>query len=134
MPTLDPRTRHGFGRVLVLVYAIFALAAGARSGVQIALQWHEAPLAYALSGVAALVYIGATLGLAFGWRALAWSACSVELAGVLVVGTLSLTDSGAFPDATVWSGYGVGYGLIPLVLPLVGLWWLRRTRSVPIPQ
>jgi hypothetical protein len=134
MPALDPRTRHGFGRVLVLVYAIFALAAGARSAVQIAIQWHEAPLAYTLSGVAALVYIAATLGLAFGWRALAWTACSVELAGVLVVGTSSLIDREAFPDATVWSGYGVGYGLIPLVLPLVGLWWLRRTRSAtPVP-
>jgi hypothetical protein len=134
MPALDPRTRHGFGRVLVLVYAIFALAAGARSGVQIALQWHEAPLAYALSGVAAVVYIGATLGLAFGLRVLAWIACSVELAGVLVVGTLSLLDREAFPDATVWSGYGVGYGVIPLVLPLMGLWWLRRTRSAPVPH
>jgi hypothetical protein len=32
-----------------------------------------------------------------------------------------------FPKATVWSGYGSGYGFVPLVLPLVGLWWLRRT-------
>ena len=34
----------------------------------------------------------------------------------------------AFPDATVWSQYGLGYGFVPLVLPVVGLWWLRRTR------
>jgi hypothetical protein len=134
MPALDPRTRHGFGRVLVLVYAIFALAAGARSGVQIAIQWHDAPLAYTLSGVAALVYIGATFGLAFGLRALAWTACSVELAGVLIVGTLSLADRAAFPDATVWSGYGVGYGVVPLVLPVIGLLWLRKTRSAPSPE
>jgi len=134
MPALDPRTRHGFGRVLVLVYGIFALAAGARSGVQIAIQWHEAPLAYTLSGVAALVYIAATLGLAFGLRALAWTACSVELAGVLIVGTLSLADRTAFPDATVWSGYGVGYGVVPLVLPVIGLFWLRKTRSAPPPE
>lgn len=127
MPRLDDSTRHGFGRVLVLVYAIFALAAGARSAVQIAVQWDDAPLAYALSGVAALVYIAATLGLAFGLRPLAWAACSVELVGVLAVGTLSLSDRAAFPDATVWSGFGSGYGFVPVVLPIVALWWLRRT-------
>ena len=52
-----------------------------------------------------------------------------ELVGVLVVGTLSVFDAGDFPDDTVWSWFGRGYGFIPLVLPLVGLWWLRRTRA-----
>ena len=51
-----------------------------------------------------------------------------ELTGVLVVGTLTVLDTGDFPDDTVWSVYGRGYGFVPLVLPLVGLWWLRRTR------
>jgi hypothetical protein len=54
----------------------------------------------------------------------------VELVGVLVIGTLSLVDTQAFPDATVWSGYGRGYGFVPLVLPVLGLWWLRRTGQV----
>jgi len=27
----------------------------------------------------------------------------------------------------VWSNFGSGYLFIPLVLPIVGLWWLRRT-------
>jgi hypothetical protein len=26
----------------------------------------------------------------------------------------------------VWSGYGSGYGFVPLVLPVFGLLWLRR--------
>jgi hypothetical protein len=50
----------------------------------------------------------------------------VELAGVLAVGTWSLLDRATFPDATVWSGYGSGYGFVPLVLPVLGLLWLRR--------
>ena len=50
------------------------------------------------------------------------------LVGVLVVGTISLLVPEDFPRATVWSGYGYGYLFIPLVLPLVGLLWLRRTR------
>ena len=126
-------TAHGPGRVLVAVYAVFALAAGARAAVQLALQFDEAPLAYLLSAFAALVYVAATIGLARGGqggRRTAVVACSVELAGVLVVGTLSLADRAAFPDDTVWSGYGQGYGFIPLVLPVLGLLWLRHQSEV----
>lgn len=125
-----PTTRTGPGRLLVTVYGIFALAAGARSAVQIATKFHEAPLAYLLSAFAAVVYIVATFSLARGSvtsRRIAFVAISTELAGVLAVGTASLVFSDHFPDATVWSGYGSGYGFVPLVLPFVGLWWLRRT-------
>ncbi|WP_067480855.1 hypothetical protein [Actinomadura hibisca] len=121
--------------MLVAVYAIFALAAGARAGVQIATRFDEAPVAYALSALAAVVYVLATVALAMDGRTsrrVAVAACSVELAGVLVVGTLSLADPAAFPDATVWSAFGRGYGFVPLVLPVVGLYWLwhvsRRDR------
>jgi len=48
----------------------------------------------------------------------------VEATGVLVVGTLSYLVSDWFPDKTVWSHYGQGYGFLPLVLPFLGLWWL----------
>ncbi|MCW2901895.1 MAG: conserved rane protein of unknown function [Streptosporangiaceae bacterium] len=125
-------TATGPGRVLVLVYVVFTIAAGARSGVQIATRFHEAPLAYLLSALAAAVYLCATVGLARNSRRVALAACAVELLGVLTVGTLSVLDRAAFPDATVWSGYGSGYGFIPLVLPLIGLIWLRRTASVTI--
>jgi len=123
-------TSTGAGRVLVAVYGIFALSATARAGVQIATKFSLAPLAYLLSALAGVVYILATVGLASTrpWsRPLAWTAVAFELAGVLVVGTLTVLDTGDFPDDTVWSVYGRGYGFIPLVLPLVGLWWLRRT-------
>jgi hypothetical protein len=123
----------GPGRVLVAIYGLFALAAGARAGVQLATKFPEAPLAYLLSAFAAVVYVVATVGLARGGRAgrrTALVACSVELTGVLVVGTLSLLDRAAFPDATVWSGYGQGYGFVPLVLPVLGLLWLRHLAEV----
>jgi len=137
-PSNDTRTRprdaalgSGPGRVLLTVYLIFAVAAGARAGVQIALKFSEAPLAYLLSAVAAAVYIAATVGLAIGGprgRLIALTSCSIELAGVLIVGTLSIGDQAAFPDQTVWSDYGSGYGYIPLVLPMIGLYWLWRNR------
>ena len=126
-------TARGPGRVLVAVYGVFALAAGARAAVQLAVQFDEAPVAYLLSALAAVVYVVATVGLARGGRGgrrTALVACGVELAGVLVVGTLSLVDPAAFPDATVWSGYGSGYGFVPLVLPVLGLLWLRHQSEV----
>ncbi|GAB3903506.1 hypothetical protein [Microbispora bryophytorum] len=116
----------GPGRVLVAVYGIFALAATSRAAVQIATRFAEAPLAYALSAFAGVVYIVLTVALARDARRVAVAACLVELAGVLIVGTLSLADSAAFPEATVWSGYGSGYGFVPLALPVIGLLWLLR--------
>jgi hypothetical protein len=114
----------------VAVYGVFALAAGARAAVQIATRFDEAPVAYLLSALAAAVYVLATVALALDGRAsrsVAVAACSIELVGVLVIGTFSLADAEAFPDETVWSGYGRGYGFVPLVLPVAGLVWLWRT-------
>jgi hypothetical protein len=127
-------TRTGPGRLLVAVYALFALAASARAGVQIATKFGHAPVAYSLSAFAGVVYILATVTLAVGSpaaRRIAVLSCSVELAGVLAVGTWSLADPATFPDATVWSGYGSGYGFVPLVLPVFGLLWLRRWTARP---
>jgi cytochrome bd-type quinol oxidase subunit 2 len=127
----DPRpTNSGPGRVLVAIYAVFALAATARATVQIATRFEQAPLAYLLSAVAAVVYIVATVALGRSGpvaRRVAFVACSVELIGVLVVGTISLVWPEAFPDETVWSGFGRGYGFVPLVLPILGLLWLWRS-------
>lgn len=121
-------TRSGPGRVLVAVYGLFALAATARAAVQIATKFSDAPLAYLLSALSGIVYVVATIALAGGHRRLARSAVGFELLGVVAVGTVTLIATQDFPDDTVWSDYGRGYGFVPLVLPLVGLWWLRHTR------
>ena len=124
-------TRTGPGRLLVAVYALFALSASARAAVQIATKFSHAPVAYVLSALAGAVYIIATVTLARGGptaRRIAVFSCSFELVGVLAVGTWSVADPATFPDATVWSTYGVGYGFVPLVLPVFGLLWLRRWR------
>jgi hypothetical protein len=127
-------TRTGPGRLLIAVYGLFALAASARAGVQIATKFDHAPVAYVLSAFAGVVYILATVTLALGTpaaRRIAIVSCSVEFVGVLAVGTWSLVDPATFPDATVWSGYGSGYGFVPLVLPIFGLLWLRRWSGRP---
>ena len=120
-------TRHGFGRILVFVYGIFALSATARSAFQLATKASDAPLAYSLSAFAAVVYCVATWALATGRRGLAIATVGVELVGVLAVGLSTLVLPQDFSDQTVWSDFGSGYGYVPLVLPVLGLWFLWRT-------
>jgi hypothetical protein len=124
-------TGSGWGRVLIAVYAVFALSATGRSTVQLLTKAEEAPIPYALSALAALIYIAATIGLARPGttaRRVAWTAITIELTGVVTVGAVSLARPEWFPDATVWSRFGEGYGYLPLVLPLAGLSWLVATR------
>lgn len=121
----------GPGRLLIAVYAVFAISATARAGYQILTKFSEAPLAYLLSAFAALVYVVATVSLAkpgSTWFKVSVAAVLVELVGVLVVGALSVFDSVQFPHETVWSLFGRGYGFIPLLLPILGLVWLYRRR------
>ena len=131
LPPATASTSSGPGRVLVGVYGVFALAASARAGYQIATKFADAPLAYVLSAFSAVVYILAAVALGNGrgrWRPVAWSAVLVELVGVLAVGTFSVLDPAVFPSKTVWSAFGQGYGYVPLVLPFLGLAWLWHTR------
>ena len=124
--------RSGLGRVLIAVYAVLALAALGRSFFQIATKFHDAPVAYVLSAAAALIYVVATIALiAPGrtWMRVAWVTISIELAGVLIVGFLSIFLPVLFPHDTVWSVFGRGYLFLPLVMPILGLLWLRRSRS-----
>ena len=127
---------------MVAVYAILAIAATGRSVFQIIDRFGEAPIAFTLSALAAVVYIVATLALALGWRRVALLTICFELAGVLVVGTISILAPGVLGldgvdpfgrEATVWSAFGAGYLLVPLVLPMLGLLWLRgRARAAAV--
>jgi hypothetical protein len=135
--TLAETTRSGPGRVLIALYAVFALGATSRSVVQILLQFHRAPLAYILSAFAAVVYVVATVCLARASatsRRVAVISCTVELVGVLAIGTASVLAPSAFPDATVWSVYGEGYFFIPVILPILGILWVRHTAKLSSPR
>jgi len=112
---------RGVGTLVIAIYGVFALSASVRAVYQLLRKYEEAPLAYWLSLLAAIVYIVATFGLAN-------KTLIFELAGVLVIGTLSLTVPSLFDHPSVWSYYGAGYGFIPLLLPIFGLWWVRRVR------
>ncbi|NYI70891.1 hypothetical protein GGQ54_001451 [Naumannella cuiyingiana] len=128
-PAPHPERSSGFGRALIAVYAIFALAATARSAVQLITRGGEAPLAYGLSAFSGVIYLVATVALARRGRLaylISWLTITVELIGVLTIGIASLTHPELFARDTVWSRFGMGYLFIPLLLPIVGMWWLRR--------
>jgi hypothetical protein len=131
-PETDRKRRmSGIGRVLVAVYGVLALAALGRSFVQIVAKFDEAPLAYSLSALAAVVYVVATIALVRSgrvWYRVAWATIVFEFTGVIVVGVLSVVYPELFPHDTVWSWFGRGYLFIPLVLPVLGMWWLATHR------
>lgn len=120
--------------MVLALYVIFVIGALSRATFQILTEWERAPLAYSLSAFAALVYVVATVSLAVpgdaAWR-VSVAAIGTELVGVLVVGTWSVLAPESFPDQTVWSVYGQGYLFVPLVLPVLGLWWLFSARARP---
>ena len=132
MPKNSSPRKLGVGQLLVVVYAILAIAATGRSVFQMLTKFEVAPLAYVLSAVAGIVYIIATIALArseSGGRLLALATVSFELIGVLVVGVVSIVDPVLFPSDTVWSFFGRGYGFVPLVLPVLGLVFLFSRRG-----
>ncbi|MFF1275426.1 hypothetical protein ACFVZC_18730 [Streptomyces marokkonensis] len=127
------RTRliGGPGLLLVWLYGVMVVGAVSRSVYQIATEFDRAPLAYTLSALAGVVYGFITYTLVRGGetaRRAALVCCAAELVGVLTVGTWTLLDPSAFPDATVWSEYGMGYLFIPVLLPLTAVYWLRTAR------
>jgi hypothetical protein len=120
----------GVGRLLIAVYGVFAISATARASFQLITKFEEAPVAYSLSALSALVYVIATITMAkASWRHLAAYAIWFELIGVLAVGTLSFVAPALFAHPSVWSEFGVGYAYIPLLLPVLGLIWLRKQRA-----
>ncbi|MFY9487238.1 MAG: hypothetical protein WAP35_00880 [Solirubrobacterales bacterium] len=124
-----PRIRGDAQTALLAGYALLAFAAIGRSTYELVAKFDEAPLAYSLSTFAAVVYCVGVWGIARADKlALRVARVSVtfELAGVLIVGTLTAIDSSAFPEGTVWTLYGRDYGWLPLIVPVLALWWLSR--------
>jgi hypothetical protein len=121
------------------VYAVLAVAATARSLFELATKFDQAPVPYLLSTVAAVLYCLITVALVRDtprWRRVALVGMLIELAGVLVVGTWSLVHPETFTNPStgkgvhsVWYWYGLDYLFVPLVLPILGLNYLRTSRG-----
>ena len=76
-----------------------------------------------------VVIIGILAAVAIGrrQRRLALVAVWIELVGVIGIGLFTLLAPQDFADDTVWTDFGIGYGLFPLILPVLGLLWLFRS-------
>jgi len=124
---ISPTLVRAIGQILAVSYPVLALSAGARSVYQ--LFFKPGVTDYfppALSGVAAGLYLLATLGFVVRRPWTWWLTVLIlglETAGVLVVGTLSILEPGVI-GRTVWHDYGIDYGFLPLIQPILGLVWL----------
>jgi cytochrome bd-type quinol oxidase subunit 2 len=119
----------GIGRLLISVYGIFALSATARASYQLFRKFDDAPVAYTLSLLSAITYILVTISLtkqSQRWAQVSTSLVIFELVGVVTVGVLSLALPELFKHPSVWSEFGIGYGFLPLALPILALIWLGR--------
>lgn len=128
-----PKQSLGVGRLLIAIYAIFAISATARASYQLIREFDQAPLAYSLSAISAAVYLLATYALTKQepkWQRIAVYTIWFELVGVIAVGAMSLALPALFAHPSVWSNFGAGYAFIPLLLPILGLIWLRKRHAV----
>ncbi len=115
------------GYILAASYPVLALSTGVRALYQ--LFFKEGVTDYlppAMSGLAALCYLTATIGFAYRRRWSWWLSVAVlgiETLLTLVVGTWSYIDP-VLMGSTVWRHFGADYGYFPLFQPLLGLLWL----------
>ena len=117
---------------MIAIYAVFAISATARASYQLIREFDQAPLAYSLSAISAVVYLLATYSLSKSeakWQRIAFYTIWFELVGVMAVGSLSLALPQYFAHPSVWSNFGAGYAFIPLLLPILGLLWLRKRNA-----
>jgi hypothetical protein len=118
--------------VIGIAYTVLAIAALSRSAYQAAtgVATGRAVAAVTLSALAGVVYLVAAIALRRGSTGsvrLGRRCLFIELLGVIAVSLAELAVGG-FGRAAVWSGFGVGYGYLPVLLPIAGLWLTRPGR------
>ena len=128
------RTPGDASDILSFCYGLWAVAALSRAGYQYLFRRPLDLTPTHISLFVGLLYVLIIAGLRRHTPGAWWLTLAlllVELAGVLLIGTIDLLWR-PFPYSSVWSAYGAGYLFMPLVLPIVGLLYLTRpaTREV----
>ena len=126
---------RGAGTILAISYPVLALSTGVRAVYQGFFKDDVTNyVGVALSGIAALCYLIATIGFAYR-RKWAWqlsvAVLVFETVMTFIVGGLSLMP--AYAEAiggTVWRNFGADYGYFPLIQPLLGLLWLFHPQTL----
>lgn len=131
MSNSDKPAARGGADALAFFYGLWAVAALSRAIYQYLVRrppdLTPTHISFFVGALYVLIIIGLRRRSPGAWRA-TLALLSVELAGVLLVGTVDVLWH-PFPYTSVWSAYGAGYLLMPLVLPIAGLWWLLRKET-----
>lgn len=123
----SPQIIRSIGQILAVSYPVLALSAGARSVYQLFFKPGVSDyFPSTLSAIAAFFYLLAVVAFVIRKPWAWWVSVVVlvfETAGVLLVGTLSLVVPNII-GRTVWHDFGIDYGFLPLIQPILGLVWL----------
>jgi hypothetical protein len=121
----------GTSDTLAFFYGLWAFSALGRAVYQYIWKHPVNFMPTHISTFVGVLYIAIIIGLRRRSPRAWWTTLAllcVELSGVLLVGTIDVVWH-PFAYASVWSGYGIGYFFMPLVLPFVGLTWLLRKET-----
>ena len=131
------RPAHGWGRLLVVVFAVFWLAVLAPAAVALVRTPTAAPVVGSINVAVGLLFILLAVCVAHNgrrMRLIGWMSLSALLTGAALIGVLTWTDAAEGLEASVWADGGRQLCYLPLLLPLMaaGWMWLSNPRRIVI--
>ena len=131
------RPAHGWGRLLVVVFAVFGLAVLAPAAVALVRTPTAAPVVGSINVAVGLLFILLAVCVAHNgrrMRLIGWMSLSALLTGAALIGVLTWTDAVEGLEASVWADGGRQLCYLPLLLPLMaaGWMWLSNPRRIVI--
>ena len=131
------RPAHGWGRLLVVVFAVSGLAAPAPAAVALVRTPTAAPVVGSINVAVGLLFILLAVCVAHNgrrMRLIGWMSLSALLTGAALIGVLTWTDAAEGLEASVWADGGRQLCYLPLLLPLMaaGWMWLSNPRRIVI--
>ena len=131
------RPAHGWGRLLVVVFAVFGLAVLAPAAVALVRTPTAAPVVGSINVAVGLLFILLAVCVAHNgrrMRLIGWMSLSTLLTGAALIGVLTWTDAAEGLEASVWADGGRQLCYLPLLLPLMaaGWMWLSNPRRIVI--
>ena len=131
------RPAHGWGRLLVVVFAVFGLAVLAPAAVALVRTPTAAPVVGSINVAVGLLFILLAVCVAHNgrrMRLIGWMSLSALLTGAALIGVLTWTDAAEGLEASVWADGGRQLCYLPLLLPLMaaGWMWLSNPRRIVI--
>ena len=131
------RPAHGWGRLLVVVFAVFGLAVLAPAAVALVRTPTAAPVVGSINVAVGLLHVLAAVCVAHNgrrMRMIGWMSLTALLTGAVLFGLLTWTGTAPGLEVSVWADGGRQLCYLPLLLPLMaaGWMWLSNPRRIVI--